>query len=300
MHTAMAVCSVAIRVARRGKRTSKLVQDLDMSRRSMYMSSLEGLVGDSIDPEVMSDIDELGLGRRKRALTARAATSHRSNACVSSLVGTVLSSRDPLPALPCDQLEVALVGRSNAGKSSLFNALTGEKGHRGRASVSAVPGWTSSMHFYELREHAYEKPLMTLVDLPGYGPAATKDTTRMGWLRAARRYLRDREQLACAFWAVDASLGLTIDDERFLDVLDGAAVEYHCILTKTDLLTPRELAQSYALIHRKVSHRVGYAGGDMPMCSSRNAAGIASLWHRMRLGVLHVHRQRPNNVVNAS
>ena len=129
---------------------------------------------------------------------------------------------------------------------------------------------------------------MTLVDLPGYGPAATKASVRTKWARATRRYLRERTQLACAFVVVDATLGITADDERFLDILDDAGVEYHGVLTKADLLTPRELAQSYELIRRRVATRTGYAGGDMPMCSSRNAAGVAALWHRMRLGILQV------------
>lgn len=266
------------------------ILERDEALRVAYVESLEDAVGDAVDPDVVEDIAELRLGRQRGAHTARASNARRSHACTATLVGAVLAADDAMPTLPDPELpEVALVGRSNAGKSSLFNALTGDKSRRGAAAVSHTPGWTTSLQFYELREPggSAEAPLMTLVDLPGYGPAATKAAVRTRWARATKRYLREREQLACAFVVLDATLGVTADDESFLDGLDRAGVSYHGVLTKADLLTPHQLAQSYERIRRCVDSRPGYAGGDLPVCSARNAAGIASLWHRMRLGVLH-------------
>jgi ribosome biogenesis GTP-binding protein YsxC/EngB len=206
------------------------ILERDEALRAAYVGSLEDTVGDDVDADVVEDIEVQRLGRQRGAHTSRAAAARRSHACCASLVGVVLAADDPLPALLHPELpEVALVGRSNAGKSSLFNALTGAKGHRGAASVSHVPGWTSSLHFYELRENGKgpEEPLMTLVDLPGYGPAATKESMRTRWARTTKRYLREREQLACAFVVLDCTLGVTLDDERFLGVLDEARVECH-------------------------------------------------------------------------
>ena len=96
----------------------------------------------------------------------------------------------------------------------------------------------------------------TLVDLPGYGPAAGRTAAmRDRWARVTRQYMRGRTQLACAFMLIDASLGVTKDDEAFLDMLDQAAatreagplrpLRCHVVLTKADLLSPRDLALSY-------------------------------------------------------
>ena len=268
----------------------------DEAARSRHRDAMAA-VGDDVDPEVVAVISEQQLGRVRGGLTARAASTRRGlHACHASLVGAVLAPDDKLPVRPLDLPEVALVGRSNVGKSSLLNALCGTKAYHGAASVSSRPGWTSSIHLYELREPGAAparepNALMTLVDFPGYGPARVSAATQARWTRATRRYMKERAQLACAFVLVDASLGLTPDDERFLDVLEHARVPYHGVLTKADLLTPHELAQSYELVHRGMASRCGYAGGDLPMCSSRNAAGVAALWHRMRLGVLYRREQ---------
>lgn len=129
---------------------------------------------------------------------------------------------------------------------------------------------------------------MVLVDLPGYGYASTGAARQKHWAKATRKYLRTRTQLACAFVLIDATLGITADDERFLDVLDSLRVPYHGVLTKADLLAPLELAQSYKLVSQRVTEREHYAGGDLPICSARNAAGVAELWERLKLGVLHL------------
>ena len=259
----------------------------DEATREAYRTALAE-VGDDIDPDVVDDIKAEGLGRRRGALTAKAALHNRSHACHAQLIGTVLGAHDPLPARPAKLPEVALVGRSNSGKSSLLNALCGTRRADGAASVSATPGWTTSIQFFELREAPPPEPaLMTLVDLPGYGPAAVGTKVRQRWARAAKQYLSSSDQLACAFLLIDAALGVTADDEGFLDVLERAQAPFHGVLTKADLLSPLELAQSYELVRRRVATRAGYAGGDLPIVSSRNAAGVASLWERMRLGALH-------------
>jgi GTP-binding protein len=251
-------------------------------------------VADSIDADVLETIKLMGLGRFKGTNKANRQESRRGMlTCSAHKVGMVISAGDPLPQVKASQVEVALIGRSNAGKSALVNALTGARAHEGAASVHARPGWTTSIQFFEMREigtHPHEDAAMTLVDLPGYGPAVANAAAKALWRRATRRYLRDRPQLACAFVLIDASLGLTPDDRSFLDFLDGARgggapLPYHGVLTKCDLLEPLELAQSYELIERELRDRAGYAGGDMPICSAKNSAGVAELWRRLREGV---------------
>ena len=257
----------------------------DEAARAAYHEALAN-IGLDVDPEVVDNIEELNLGRRKRGRTAKAISLRRTHACSAAPIGIILEPGDPLPHLNPNIPEVAIVGRSNVGKSSLLNALLGDRAWDGVASVSARPGWTANIQFFELSEQPGE-PLMTLVDLPGYGPApAAAAATRRRWERATRAYLQVRPRLACAFLLLDASLGVTPDDDVFFDLLDERRLPYHVILTKGDLLTPLELAQSYELVRRHVVPRPSYAGGDMPMCSAATAAGIASLWERLRGGVL--------------
>jgi GTP-binding protein len=261
----------------------------DEAVRAQHHRALSELGDEGVDAEVLADIERLQLGRRRGGSTKRAAERIRTHACGYSLAAMVLGHDDPLPQLPSDLPEVAVVGRSNAGKSALINALCGADAQRGSASVSPRAGHTASLNFFELREGPLAvDALMTLVDLPGYGPSVGRSKAmRLQWARATKRYLHGRQQLACAFVLVDASLGLTDDDEAFLDTLDALSVRYHAVLTKADLLRPRELAQSYELVRRRVSRRAGFAGGDLPMTSARNAAGVEELWERMRLGVVH-------------
>lgn len=250
-------------------------------------------VGDDIDPEVLDTIELMGLGRFKGTNLPWRQEQRRSLlSCSAHKVGMVIAAGDPLPPTKADHVELALVGRSNAGKSALLNALTGYRAHKGAASVHARPGWTTSIQFFEMRAPnmmPHEDPLMTLVDLPGYGPAVADAAAKALWQRATKRYMRSRSQLAGAFVLIDSSLGLTPDDHAFLDFLDsargGEPLPYHGVLTKCDLLEPFELAQSYALIEKELAARKGYAGGDLPICSAKNSAGVAELWRRLREGV---------------
>ena len=131
-----------------------------------------------------------------------------------------------LEQLPdADRSEVAFAGRSNVGKSSLINALTGRNT---LARTSNTPGRTSELNFFDLGKQMY------LVDMPGYGYAKVSKTTREKWNRLIKKYLRGRPNLRQVFILIDGRHGLKDSDEHLMDMLDDAAVSYRLILTKCD------------------------------------------------------------------
>lgn len=131
-----------------------------------------------------------------------------------------------LEQLPdADRNEVAFAGRSNVGKSSLINALTGRNT---LARTSNTPGRTSELNFFDLGGILY------LVDMPGYGYAKVSKTTREKWNRLIKSYLRGRPNLRMVFILVDGRHGLKDSDEQLMTMLDEAAVSYRIILTKCD------------------------------------------------------------------
>lgn len=134
--------------------------------------------------------------------------------------------------LPVSQLkEFAFAGRSNVGKSSLINAVTGVKG---LARASNTPGRTQSLNYFEMPEEFY------LVDLPGYGYAAAPEKTVQTWTRLIHDYLRGRVQLARVFLLIDSRHGIKDVDSKIMKMLDSAAISYQIILTKIDKITQKQ------------------------------------------------------------
>jgi GTP-binding protein len=137
-------------------------------------------------------------------------------------------------ALPRARLpEVAFAGRSNVGKSSLINALTGQKA---LARVSHTPGRTQQVNFFDLGQR------LTLVDLPGYGYAAVGRERVDAWSALIRAYLKHRPNLRRLCLLIDARHGLKDSDRQTMDELDKSGLSYQLVLTKADQLKPDALA----------------------------------------------------------
>jgi GTP-binding protein len=170
--------------------------------------------------------------------------------------------------LPPDGLpEVAFAGRSNVGKSSLVNALTGRKT---LANVSRTPGRTQQLNFFDLGGR------LLLVDLPGYGYAKVAKAKVAAWSALIQRYLRGRPNLARVLVLIDARHGLKDVDFETLEGLDEAAQSYQVVLTKTDLVKPAALAGLHASVAEAMA-RYRAAHPEVVLTSAETGAGIERL-----------------------
>lgn len=172
---------------------------------------------------------------------------------------------DDLPA--ADLPEVAFAGRSNVGKSSLINAVTGRT-HLARASNE--PGRTREVNFFVVDE------ALRLVDLPGYGFAKVSRDAAKKFQNLGRDYLRGRPNLKRAYLLIDARHGLKKVDEEALAALDVAAVSYQIVLTKADKLKPSEVEAVTAKTLAQISKRAA-AFPRVIATSSAKGTGIPEL-----------------------
>jgi GTP-binding protein len=138
-----------------------------------------------------------------------------------------------------DAPEIAFAGRSNVGKSSLLNALTGR---RAIARTSVTPGRTQELNIFEVGTPT----LFRLVDMPGYGFAKAPLKVVDNWKRLVRDYLRGRQVLKRTLVLIDARHGIKPVDTEMLEMLDGAAVGYRLVLTKADKIKAEDLAEVLA------------------------------------------------------
>lgn len=158
-----------------------------------------------------------------------------------------VASLSGLPA--ADRAEVCFAGRSNVGKSSLINALTGRSK---LARSSAEPGRTRELNYFEIGSEGR----LYLVDLPGFGYAKVSRTQAAAWTRLIRSYLRGRPSLRRVFFLVDARRGgLMATDEEIMDLMDAAAVTYQVVLTKVDKVARSEVEQAAAGIAARLRRR---------------------------------------------
>lgn len=147
---------------------------------------------------------------------------------VSFMLGVADLSQLPLTDLP----EIALAGRSNVGKSSLINAITGQKG---LAKTSNTPGRTQQLNYFNANGH------FLMVDMPGYGYAQAPEKLVKQWQKMIFAYLQGRVNLKRVFVLIDSRHGIKKVDEEIMQMLDKAAVTYQIILTKTDKISNKQL-----------------------------------------------------------
>jgi GTP-binding protein len=166
--------------------------------------------------------------------------------------------------------EVAFLGRSNVGKSSLLNALAGV---RGLARVSATPGRTRLVNFYRVGHELY------LADLPGYGHARVPDAERRGWERLVTSYLLGRATLALCVFVLDIRHQPSQGDQLLRAFLEHHGLPYLLVGTKADKLGRGELARR----RRALASAFGRAEHELIAASAMTKLGIDALWRELRL-----------------
>jgi len=171
----------------------------------------------------------------------------------------------PEPTVP----EIAFCGRSNVGKSSLLNALTGR---RAIARTSVTPGRTQELNFFEVGDPA----LFRLVDMPGYGFAKAPVKVVERWRQLVRTYLKGRQVLHRTLVLVDSRHGLKDVDREMMTMLDETAVGYRLVLTKADKVKASELAAVRAATEAE-ARRHPAAHPVLHVTSSEKGMGIAEL-----------------------
>jgi GTP-binding protein len=171
----------------------------------------------------------------------------------------------PEPTVP----EIAFCGRSNVGKSTLLNALTGRKNI---ARTSVTPGRTQELNIFEIGEPTQFR----LVDMPGYGFAKAPPKVVEKWKRVVRDYLRGRQVLHRTLLLVDSRHGLKDVDREMMKMLDEAAVSYRLVLTKADKIKASELEKTIQRVSDEARKRPA-AFPTLHVTSSEKGMGIAEL-----------------------
>jgi GTP-binding protein len=179
----------------------------------------------------------------------------------------VLAASEPAHFPPRSLPEVAFIGRSNVGKSSLINALTGRKN---LARASSTPGRTQQVIFFNLADR------LLLVDLPGYGHAKAPVAEKDRWQDLVQTYFRLSPGLKCIFLLIDGRHGAKANDLEMMSSLDRVAVIYKTVLTKTDQVKKAELEKNCAQVRAALTKHPAARDG-LILTSAETKDGVADL-----------------------
>jgi GTP-binding protein len=174
----------------------------------------------------------------------------------------------PAPTLP----EVAFLGRSNVGKSSVINSLVGTK----LARTSSTPGRTRSINFFEVRWAGKPRPEVIFADLPGYGYAKLSRGVSQEWPTFIEPYLNERSTLALCLALVDANVPPQESDRRLLDFLNASGRDFLLIATKSDRLSNNQLRNALSALTE------AYPAVTAIPFSAKTGAGRDEVWNRIR------------------
>lgn len=177
----------------------------------------------------------------------------------------------PAPALP----EIAFLGRSNVGKSSVINSLLGSK----IAKTSSTPGRTRSINFFEVRWAGKPHPELMFTDLPGYGYARVSREVSETWPSFIEPYLRERSCLALCLSLVDVSIPPQPSDRQLLEFLRASGRGFVVVATKSDRLSANQLRNSLQVLGQE------FPEARIVAFSARTGAGKEDLWQEIRAAV---------------
>ena len=174
----------------------------------------------------------------------------------------------PAPGLP----EIAFLGRSNVGKSSVINTLLGTK----LARTSSTPGRTRSINFFEVRWAGKPRPELIFADLPGYGYAKLSREISAEWPKFIEPYLNDRPALALCVALVDANVPPQESDRQLLDFLSASGRDFLVIATTSDRLSNNQLRNALKILSE------AYPAAPVIAFSSKTGAGRDEVWGKIR------------------
>lgn len=186
------------------------------------------------------------------------------------LLSAMAAEQFPAPDSIGAVREIAFLGRSNVGKSSLLNALAGEKA----AKVSSTPGRTRAINFFLLVDER-ERPKLAFADLPGYGYAKISKSISAEWPKFIEPYLQERETLGLCVCLIDSNVPPQERDRQLIDWLRAVDRDFVIVATKTDRLSGNERTRNLAML------RKGLGVEEILPVSSKTGAGIRELWARI-------------------
>jgi GTP-binding protein len=182
------------------------------------------------------------------------------------LLSAMAAAQFPAPTVP----EIAFLGRSNVGKSSLLNALVGEK----TAKVSSTPGRTRAINFFSLLDPS-NRPRLMFADLPGYGYAKISKSISAGWPAFIEPYLAIRSTLKLCICLVDSNVPPQESDHQLIDWLRAAGRDFAVVATKIDRLSGNERTRNLLAL------KTGLGLDEVLPISSKTGVGMKDLWARI-------------------